>query len=194
MARAHAAIRWTLALAGPALIAQVAVATTLMRQGLDRLAIDNDVVVDGTVLDLHSYWNPRHTFILTDVRVRPLRTLKGVVDGNALTFTVPGGTVGEVTVLLVGGPNLLPGSEYVVFLKRSDLPGAPHCLTVRDLGQGVFDVDRGRAVSQASGEPLLPDAAGRTDVAGGEDGIPLADLVQRVREALAPRDGIGREP
>jgi len=156
-------------------------ATTLVRRGLERLTLDSETIVEASVLDLHSYWNAEHTFILTDIRTRPTRVLKGA-PAEELVFTVMGGTVGDRTVLVVGGPDIAPGSQCVLFLGRADLPGAPGRLSVRDLSQGVFVVERGRAFSLAMHEPLLPDAQGLTEVPGGEEGLPLEELARRVRE------------
>jgi len=154
-------------------------ATTLVRRGLDRLAHENETIVEASVLDIHSYWNAGHTFIFTDVHARPSKILKGS-PADDLNFTVMGGTVGEITTLIVGGPDLAPGSDYVLFLARTDLPGAHDRLTVRDLCQGVFSIQRGRAFSQAIGEPLLPDAQGRSDAPGGDAGYALETLTREI--------------
>ena len=163
-------------------LAAPASATSLMRRGIESLTRDNERVVQASVLEIHSYWNAGHTFILTDVRVRPSQSFKGDATDD-LSFTVMGGTVGTTTTLIVGGPDLAPGSEYVLFLSRSDLPGSPGRLTVRDLCQGVFTVRHGRAFSEAIGEPLLPDAQGSADVPGGAEGMPIETLVQKVIES-----------
>ena len=164
-----------------ATLATTASATTLVRRGLERLTLDNETIVEASVLDIHSYWNTDHTFIFTDVHARPSRVLKGHPAAD-MTFTIMGGTVGETTTLIVGGPDLVPGSDYVLFLGRSDLPGAPGRLTVRDLCQGVFAVRRGRAFSQAIGEPLVPDEQGSADAPGGDGGLALEILSRRVLE------------
>ena len=166
-----------------ALLAMMAIpagATTLMREGLDQLTVENEIVVQGRVLDINSHWNDSHTLILTDARVRPSQVLKGRHEGD-VTFTVMGGTVGDVTTLIIGGAELIPGSDYVLFLSHVDLPGAANRLTVRDHAQGAFNVDRGRAFSEALGDPLLPDGEGRIDVPGGEDGLPIEELTRQVR-------------
>ena len=80
----------------------------------------------------------------------------------------------------LGGADLAPGSEYVLFLAHADLPGAANRLTIRDQSQGVFEIVRGRAFSQAIGEPLLPDAHGMIDVPGGDDGLALDELIGQV--------------
>lgn len=163
------------------LLTATASATTLVHRSLDRLTSDNETIVEATVLDIHSYWNPEHTFIFTDVHARLSQVLKGL-PGDELSFTVMGGSVGPTTTLIVGGPDLAPGLDYVLFLARTDLPGAPDRLTIRDLCQGVFDVQDGRAFSQARGELLLPDAMGRTEVPGGDEGIALDRLTQQILE------------
>jgi len=176
----------TLTFAASVLSAHLAAGTTLVRHSLDQLAADNDVIVHAKVLSLHSYWNAEHSFILTDVRVTPLEILKGSpsTGSSELTFTVMGGTVGDVSVLLVDGPGLVAGSEYVLFLAHGNLPGARGRLTIRDLEQGVFQVDQGRAFSQAQADPLLPDAAGRTDAPGGTDGVQLDELIRQIRDRV----------
>ena len=103
-----------------------------------------------------------------------------------------GGTVGETTTLIVGGPELIPGNSYVLFLNEENLPGAQGVRTVRDLVQGAFDVvmsGRGlRAISQANQHPLLPDRNGYFDAAGGPEGYPLGAMMQSVRE-ISGREG-----
>ena len=177
----------TLALFALAILAIPASATTLIRQGLETLSKDNEQIVQGRVIDIHSYWNDDHTFILTDVRVRPTRVLKGERGRGEITFTVLGGTVGEITTLVIASPDLVSGSDYLLFLNREDLPGASQRLTVRDLAQGAFDVANGRAYSQAAHHPLLADSEGRVDPPGGAEGLALDDMVRQIGRIVGER-------
>ncbi len=184
-------LRGALALAiaaGAASIAAPASATTLIRESLDGLVAGNRAVVVGEVVDASSYWNEDHTFILTDVRVAVHEALKGDVSDREITVTVMGGRVGELTTLIVGGPELIPGNSYVLFLNEENLPGAERALTVRDLCQGAFDVEIGRgglrAVSQANSHPLVPDRQGYVDAPGGVEGMPLNAMMQSIRETV----------
>lgn len=180
-----------LLLASLALMAGAAGATTVIREGLEALTAGNEIIVHGRVLELHSYWNSDHTFILTDARVRPSEVLKGDGAGGDVALTLAGGTVADTTILIVGGPELVPGSEYLLFLGHVNLPGAPRTLSVRDLSQSVFEVRDGaegrRAISQASRQPLLPDAGGRRDAPGGDSGSALDDLLQQIRDLVHRR-------
>lgn len=165
-------------------------ATTLVRAGLDELVAGNGTIVVGEVLDAQSYWNADGTFILTDLRVSAVEVLKGRPESRELTVTTMGGTVGETTTLIVGGPVLVPGRSYVLFLEREELPGG-RFLTVRDLVQGVFEVRDGeaglQAVSQANTHPLLPDRHGENRPPGGERGLELEYLVQSIHQLATPR-------
>ena len=178
---------WALALGAvvAAALAAPAGAMTLRRASLEQLVADNQTVVVGEVVDAHSYWNADNTFILTDVRVEVAEVLKGQA-GPVMTITLMGGTVGDLTTLIVGGPELFPGRSYVLFVGQSDLPGAARATTLRDLTQAVFDVrlDGGhvRALSQAAAMPLVPDVFGETEPAGGRQGMAFDALVTSIRE------------
>jgi hypothetical protein len=168
-------------------------ATTLLRRSLDELVASNRTIVVGEVVDARSYWNQEHTFILTDVRIKADDVLKGALPGREVTVTLMGGRVGGLTTLIVGGPELVPGRSYVLFLDRGNLPGAAGALTVRDFTQGVFEVrvaaDGLRAVSQASDQPLVPDARGDFDAPGGREGLQLGTLFRSIRDIEARRNG-----
>lgn len=169
-------------------------ATTLVRAGLDELVAGNGTIVVGQVQDARSYWNADGTFILTDLRVSAIEVLKGRPEMRELTVTTMGGTVGDTTTLIVGGPVLVPGRSYVLFLEREALPGG-RFLTVRDLVQGVFEIRPDgagamRAVSQAADHPLLPDGRGELEPPGGARGMQLELLVESIQSidrAASPR-------
>lgn len=171
-------------------------ATTLIRQSLAGLVADNATIVVGEVLDAHSYWNEERTFILTDVRVRATEVLKGNPRDTDFSVTIMGGTVGDLTTLILGGAELIPGKPYVLFLDEGDLPGVKGVRTVSYHSQGVFEVvkarDGMRAISQAIRHPMYPDALGFVDPPGGAKGLLLANLLQSVRD-IAARQGARQE-
>lgn len=179
-------LRGVVALAIAACAVAPASATTLMRASLDNLVAGNDKIVVGEVLDVNSYWNANHDFILTDVTLAVNDVIKGQVDSDQLTVTIMGGTVGDITTLIVGGAELIPGRAYVLFLNNEQLPGTADALTVRDLAQGAFDVKMTRnglrAVSQANQHPLVPDALGYLDAPGGVEGMPLGAMLSSIRQ------------
>jgi hypothetical protein len=161
-------------------------ATTLRRASLEDLVAGNRTVVVGEVRDAHSYWNEERTFILTDVRIAAKEVLKGDPRTRELKITIMGGTVDDLTTLIIGGAELIPGKSYVLFLNEDDLPGAKAVPTVREHSQGVFEIVRARdgvrAISQAKGHPLVADALGFVDPPGGAEGLLLDNMIQEVRE------------
>lgn len=189
-------LRSALVLALAAGAAAPSSATTLIRQSLVGLVANNATIVVGEVLDAHSYWNEEHTFILTDVRVRATEVLKGNPKDTDFTVTLLGGTVDELTTLIVAGAELLPGKSYVLFLAEDDLPGVKAARTVREHSQGVFDVVRARdgyrAISQANRHPLHPDALGFVDPPGGAQGLLLDNMKKSIRE-ISARQGARQE-
>jgi hypothetical protein len=184
-------------LAGAALAAILAAgaampasATTLIRAGLDNLVAGNSKIVVGRVVEAHSYWNQEGNFILTDVRFNATTVVKGQLEDRELTITLLGGQVGDLTTVIVGGAELVPGNSYVLFLNEQNLPGAKGALTVREHVQGAFDVKKGsdgrlRAVSQAVRHPLLPDEKGLVEPPGGAEGLLLKDMIRSIRDIEA---------
>lgn len=171
-------------------------ATTLVRASLPALVANNGTIVVGEVVDAHSYWNEPHSFMLTDVRIKATEVLKGDLKETDFTVTILGGTVDDLTTVIIGGAELTPGKSYVLFLQEDNLPGTRNVRTVREHSQGVFDVvkarDGIRAISQANRLPLHPDALGFVDPPGGAKGLLLKDMLHSIRETVA-RQGVRRE-
>jgi hypothetical protein len=193
--RREKSLPWVLALCIAGGIGAPAGASTFARVGLDYLVAENGMIVVGEVLGTRSYWNDPGTLILTEVQVSVSEVLKGRVAGHEITVTLPGGTVGDETVAVIGGAELIPGKSYVLFLQKGDLPGAGGVYVVRDHSQGVFDVQMGkdglRAVSQATHMELVSDGFGNVTAPGGAPGMPFQSMRRSIRE-LAAR-GAGRK-
>lgn len=174
------------AVAIAASLAAPASATTLKRMDVEDLVAANQNVVVGQVLDARSYWNKDKTFILTDVRVSVNEVVKGNLQDSEITVTLMGGRVGDLTTMIIGGAELLPGKSYLLFLNEENLPGKKQVQTVRDHCQGAFDLVIGkdglRAISQANRHPLVPDSLGYVDAPGGVQGTPFNAMIQSIRD------------
>jgi hypothetical protein len=156
--------------------------------GLDYLVSQNGLVIVGEVLSTRSYWNAPGTLILTDVQISISEVLKGRFEDHEITVTIPGGTVGDDTIAVLGGAELTPGNSYVLFLQKGNLPGASGVRVVRDHSQGVFEIKLGRdglrAISQAVRMELVPDAFGNSKAPGGAPGLPFQAMRQSVRDLV----------
>jgi hypothetical protein len=80
-------------------------------------------VVAGTIERMESAWNNDHTRIYTRVTMRVERVLSGQA-GERIVFRIPGGTVGDTTVMVSEMPHFRVGEDTVVFLRgtRGRLP------------------------------------------------------------------------
>jgi hypothetical protein len=183
--------RGSIAFALAVFVAAQAGASSFTRVGLDYLVAANETVVVGEVLEKHSYSN-ESGFILTAAKVGVVEVLKGNPHLREVTVTLPGGSIGEESTVVVGGAELAQGSSYVLFLRRGNLPGARGVLMVRDHSQGVFELEKSkdgpRVISQAKALVLLPDGLGAVQTPGGAAGLSFEDMKQAIRELAARGD------
>lgn len=120
-------------------------ASTFLHMTRQELVAQADAVVQGIVLEVHSFWNERGTLILTEATVMVEDSWMGRARSAVVLRTV-GGEVGDYRVEAHGFPTFEKGQRLVVFLQ--DRPDG----TAEVLGyqQGLFRVEndpRGRAVA-----------------------------------------------
>ncbi len=75
-------------------------------------------VVAGTIERMESTWNHDHSRIYTRVTMSVERVLSGQA-GSRIVFRIPGGTVGDTTVMVSEMPHFRVGEQTVVFLRGS---------------------------------------------------------------------------
>ena len=91
--------------------------------GIERMSELATQVVAGTIERMESTWNHDHSRIYTRVTMRVERVLSGQAGGR-IVFRIPGGTVGDTTVMVSEMPHFRVGEDTVVFLRgtRGRLP------------------------------------------------------------------------
>ena len=158
----------TTAIAGLAAIAILSVGTrqaissTFISADVSMLSRASEAVIQGRVVDVRSDWNDDHSMIFTHVTLHVTRTLKGI-HRNAVIIRVPGGTVGDLTTVMVGAPRFTVKQEVVVFLA----PWDDGVAGVMGYEQGLSEVRR--------------DARGNARLGGGAaDGLSLTELAGRL--------------
>ncbi len=172
-----------------ATLSEPARATALRRMSLEALVRSNSLIVVGQVLDAKTRWNADRSMIFTDFRVEVVDAAKGRPTSRQITVTQIGGVDGSRSVAMIGGATLAPGSTYLLFLSRTDLPGIQGALTVTDHSQGVFELstaEKGTIVakSQARDFGLLPDREGLRVTPGDDVGFELETLLTTVRDLV----------
>lgn len=154
--------------------------TTVLQLTEEDLVSRADLVVQGRVLEVRSFWNKEKTTIFSEARIQVEDAVVGKASPIVIVRTV-GGQVGDVRIELAGGPELKAGDRQLIFLKRQG-DGALRILGGR---QGQY-----RIRSNAQGiEMVIPLAEGGSNLTTvGEGGtsrpqsIPAAQLKTRIRE------------
>jgi hypothetical protein len=170
-------------------IAAACGATSLLPQSTRELALSSSDIVIGTVAATHSYWNPAHTRILTDVSFDVSESLEGV-PGGRLTLTQFGGERDGIRVSVPGGPLFVPGQQSLLFVWR-DSPGRPQ---VNGLAMGKFDIRQDPETGERLVQRTAPGFAVRDlrtlralTVGELEPRLRLDDLVREIRHDLEVR-------
>lgn len=96
-------------------------------------------VMHGTVEGVRSFWNPQGTQIWTAVDLRVHEYWKGWQATDRVTIHHLGGTVGDLTFVIVDQPEFQVGEEVVVLLER--LEGAVLPYTGMSRGKRTVDFD-----------------------------------------------------
>lgn len=117
-----------------------------------------------------------HGLIVTDVRLRVSRALKGPTQpGEALTVTVLGGAVGRVGLRVPGEASFPKDQRVLVFVRREANTGE---LAVTGMSQGVMRIE-----GSGDGAQVLPGAIEAELVQSGAEGAlqPAPDALREPR-------------
>lgn len=100
------------------LTATAPVLATIMVPLTDEEAVSQaDLIVQGRILDVRSFWNKERTAILTEARFQVEETLLGEPSRVVAVRTI-GGQVGDVRIVFDAAPELKAGDRQLLFLKK----------------------------------------------------------------------------
>ena len=177
---------WILFLAGLALLAVVANATTLSRLRFEELVNQATAVARLRCIGVESRWQEGE--IWTETRFETVEVNKGLLPG-VVKVRMLGGIVGHVHSRVEGVPAFRPGEEAYVFLWQRD--GEP----IRVLGwsQGTFRISRDpktgvERVTQDSAAAPIFDPQTRQFRHGGIRNLPVAIFQLKLRKALEEKN------
>ena len=122
---------------------------TVVPRSFDELVLLSDLILAGTVREIHSHYADgglnRNT-IVSDVTLSDLQMVKGELDTADYVLRVPGGVVGRYAQDYPGIPAFQTGQRYLVFIRGNRRDFFP----VVGVGQGVF-----RILINGQGEPVV---------------------------------------
>ena len=173
---------WILFLAGLALIAVVASATTLARLRFEELAGQATAVARLRCLGAQSRWEGGE--IWTETLFEVVASHKGPLPG-LVTIRTMGGSVGNLHSRIEGVPAFRAGEEVYVFLWGRE--GAPY--RVLGWSQGTFRIARDartgvETVTQDSAGTAVFDPRTKKFRRGGIRDLPVAAFELKLRKAL----------
>jgi hypothetical protein len=147
-----------------ALFASLANATQVLYRTPQQLGADAQLIVDGRVTAVRSYWNDAGSKIITETTVEVTGTHKGGPRSTVAVVQL-GGVVGNVRQTVHGALQWRPGEEVLLFLEDA-MPGT---YQVAGFSQGKYHIERDRRgrrfVRQASpdgAELVTPNGVMRT--------------------------------
>jgi len=159
-----------------------ATGTQVLFKSVEQMGQESAAVVRGTVTDVRSFWNEKHTKIFTSTHIAVDESYKG---RSAATIEVVqiGGTVGNVQVTAHGALKWSPGEEVVLFLE----PFTEGRYQVVGFSQGKFHIERDPETGAAyilrpalSGAELV----GAPDSTGASAQVEKTSLDKFLRQAL----------
>jgi hypothetical protein len=121
-------------------IAVPASASTFLGLTTDQLMATSDAVIQGEVLQVHSFWNKSGRIIVTEAIVRVTETVAGKSPSVVVLRTF-GGTVEGFTVEAHGFPKFEKGQELLLFVSNQ----ADGTAEVTGYRQGQYRIVRGKA-------------------------------------------------
>jgi len=121
-------------------VAVPASASTFLGLTTDQLVATSDAVVQGEVLQVHSFWNKSGRIIVTEAIVRVTETVAGKAPSVVVLRTF-GGTVEGFTVEAHGFPKFEKGQELLLFVSNQ----ADGSAEVTGYRQGQYRIVRDKA-------------------------------------------------
>jgi len=127
-------------------------ATQVIPRTPQELAQESQLVVDGKVSNVRSYWNEDRSKIFTEAVVTVGSTYKGGASPSVRVVQL-GGVVGNVRMTAHGALQWKKGEEVLLFLE----PSVPGAFQVAGFSQGMYLIERDRTGKAFVTHALPPD-------------------------------------
>ncbi len=163
----------------PLVLCHPAAASMLRSLSTADLVTRAERIVVGTVESQNAHWvDESHSAIVTDVRIRVTRGLKGAGDGQVITVRSLGGSVDGIGMRVFGEASYTPAEEVLLFAERR---GEAYYSVGMAQGKLRVSTEGGQKTvrSDLSGAELLPSTSGGTSTAAPGPRL-LTDMIREV--------------
>ena len=157
---------------------------------LEEMATRAEVIALGTVEKVESAWTPDGRMIVTTATIEIEKGLKGG-PWRRVSIRIPGGRVGDQTMVASGAPTFREGERLVVFLEKPGaVPETPFSIVGWNLGKMTVrrdartDLDIVHAPSGESVTYIGPDGRPIERARGRRGPEELGQFLQRVESIL----------
>ncbi len=160
--------------------------TQVQYKSVEQLGEDSSAVVRGTVANVRSFWNEKHTKIFTVTLIAVDESYKGRPGGTVEVLQL-GGIVDNVQVTAHGALHWTAGEEVVLFLEAY----TEGRYQVAGFSQGKFNIERDPDTGAAYIKRQALDGAQLVGAPGGKDivvGLEKISLEKFIKEALGDRE------
>lgn len=148
---------------------EAAFATRFVDVSVDQLTRNASVIFEGEVTAVRGEWNANRTRIYTTVSIRVDAYHKGDLGREVVDLRCAGGTVGDITMAIVGQPSFEPDERVFVFLRPN------------------FEQRDVPVVGDAAGKlRMVTDATGADILLGPTQTFEKSDVVREIRSVLRP--------
>lgn len=113
----RALIRFVVTVGTLALVSSAALAARPGDLSIDQLTRNAGAIVEGQVTAVRSDWTSNHTQIYTTVTLQVSQVLKGSISGSHMDLRLLGGTVDDITMMIVDQPAFEVNERVFLFLR-----------------------------------------------------------------------------
>jgi hypothetical protein len=99
------------------LVSSVVLAARPGDLSIDQLTRNAGAIVEGQVTAVRSEWTSNHTQIYTSVTLQVSQVLKGSIPGSQMDLRLLGGTVDDITMLIIDQPTFEVNERVFLFLR-----------------------------------------------------------------------------
>lgn len=115
-------------------------ATIMKEKSIEKMTRESDLIIKGRVESIVYSWIKDGSMIHTFVTVVVEKTYKGILNQKKIVVEVPGGIIGEISVLPMGEAKFFKDEDVFLFLRKNRIiPSATYFVV--GLCQGKFRIN-----------------------------------------------------